>query len=120
MEYYTFLDNTLLYSLYIHTSNHTLFIFLLFILMYFSNLFFITRGTLEQSAPPLKPREKFSFEPGYPSFFNKLTRTNMDAKTAATKAGLEESTQSLLHRIRITLTSTKTKALEQGNNLSGS
>lgn len=40
----------------------------------------------------------------------------MDAKTAATKAGLEESTQSLLHRIRITLTSTKTKALEQGKN----
>lgn len=38
----------------------------------------------------------------------------MDAKTAATKAGLEESSQSLLHRIRITLSSTKTKALEQG------
>ena len=38
----------------------------------------------------------------------------MDAKTAATKAGLEESTQSNLLRIRITLTSTKTKALEQG------
>jgi hypothetical protein len=38
----------------------------------------------------------------------------MDAKTA-TKAGLEESSQSLLHRIRITLSSTKTKALEQGN-----
>lgn len=38
----------------------------------------------------------------------------MDAKTAAAKAGLEESTQSLPHRIRITLTSTKTKALEQG------
>lgn len=38
----------------------------------------------------------------------------MDAKTAATKAGLEETSQSFLHRIRITLSSTKTKALEQG------
>jgi hypothetical protein len=40
----------------------------------------------------------------------------MDAKAAASaKPGLEESAQSMLHRIRITLTSTKVKALEQGN-----
>ena len=39
----------------------------------------------------------------------------MDAKAAAiAKPGLEESAQSL-YPIRITLTSTKTKALEQGN-----
>ena len=66
--------------------------------------------------PRTMSREKFSFEPGYPSFLTYTYTTNMDAKTAATKAGLEESTQSLLHRIRITLTSTKTKALEQGKN----
>lgn len=48
-----------------------------------------------------------------------LSHIIMDAKTAATKAGLEESTQSLNHRIRITLTSTKTKALEQGKKLFG-
>lgn len=42
----------------------------------------------------------------------------MDAKAAASaKPGLEESAQSALHRIRITLTSTKTKALEQGTQL---
>ncbi len=41
--------------------------------------------------------------------------TLMDAKAAASaKPGLEESAQSMLHRIRITLTSTKVKALEQG------
>lgn len=60
-------------------------------------------------------RENFSLRPGSWSFLSYTTVIIMDAKTAATKAGLEESTQSSLHRIRITLTSTKTKALEQGN-----
>ena len=56
-------------------------------------------------------------EKSFHSSRGRLFSTNiiMDAKTAATKAGLEESSQSLLHRIRITLSSTKTKALEQGN-----
>ena len=56
-------------------------------------------------------QRKVFIRTGVPLF---STYKNMDAKTAATKAGLEESTQSNLLRIRITLTSTKTKALEQG------
>ena len=76
--------------------------------------FSIYRGSENTLVSQFGPREKFSFQPGCPLFHHHF----MDAKTATAKAGLEESSQSLLHRIRITLSSTKTKALEQGNYLS--
>lgn len=97
-------------SFYLHDCEQA-FRFVCFVLVCFDCLFDQARllgGNYYQGWQS----EKFSFLPGCPFLYYSL----MDAKAAASaKPGLEESVQSTLHRIRITLTSTKVKALEQGN-----